>query len=192
MFINNKYTTDTSSEGFYLYIFKEYSENLRPKPIYMKIEFNHAGIGKTIPFLIPMHWSGNTTDSGGTAYNKMYPEHALNFTSTSVNSITGIDDLEELKQGIPLSYVYAQTYIPLYAVYDFDRKEYGYVFDDRYVKQDENGILNLNLFEMKIMNESQHPTEEELVNIRRNQQIRAIVNVNRRQFDIRAFNYEVE
>ena len=190
--VDNKYVTDTSSEGFYIYIFREYAEKLHPKPIYMKIEFNHAGIGKTIPFLIPMHWSGNTTDSGGTAYNKMYPEHALNFTSTSVNSITGIDDLEELKQGIPLSYVYAQTYIPLYAVYDFDRKEYGYVFDDRYVKQDENGVLNLNLFEMKIMNESQHPTEEELVNIRRNQQIRAIVNVNRRQFDIRAFNYEVE
>lgn len=190
--VDNKYITNTSSEGFYIYIFREYAEKLHPKPIYMKIEFNHAGIGKTIPFLIPMHWSGNTTDSGGTAYNKMYPEHALNFTSTSANSITGIDDLAELRQGIPLSYVYAQTYIPLYAVYDFDRKEYGYVFDDRYVRQDENGVLNLNLFEMKIMNESQHPTEEELVNIRRNQQIKAIVNVNRRQFDIRAFNYEVE
>ena len=39
----------------------------------MKIEFNHAGIGKMIPFIIPMHWSGNTTDSGETGYNKMYP-----------------------------------------------------------------------------------------------------------------------
>ena len=150
----------------------------------MKIEFNHAGIGKTIPFLIPMHWSGNTTDSGGTAYNKMYPERSLNLRNQ--------EDDNELRNGIPLSYVYAQTYIPLYAVYDFDRKEYGYVFDDRYVTQDENGVLNLNLFEMKIMNESQRPTEEELINIRKNQQIRAIVNVNRRQFDIRAFNYEVE
>ena len=122
----------------------------------------------------------------------MYPEHALNFTSTSANSITGIDDLEELKQGIPLSYVYAQTYIPLYAVYDFDRKEYGYVFDDRYVRQDENGVLNLNLFEMKIMNESQHPTEQELINISKNQQIRAIINVNENQFNKKSFNYEVE
>ena len=182
--VNNKYITDTSSEGFYIYIFREYAEKLHPKPIYMKVEFNHAGIGRTIPFLIPMHWGGNTTDSGGTAYNKMYPDRPL--------SLVDSEDEKELKRGIPLSYVYAQTYIPLYAVYDFDRKEYGYVFDDRYVRQDENGVLNLNLFEMKIMNESQHPTEEELVNIRRNQQIRAIVNVNRRQFDIRAFNYEVE
>ena len=42
------------------------------------------------------------------------------------------------------------------------------------------------------MNESQHPTEEELVNIRRNQQIRAIINVNERQFNKNSFNYEVE
>jgi hypothetical protein len=146
-----------------------------------------------IPFLIPMHWSGNTTDSGETGYNKMYPHHALKLSGdTEINEITNLTDLDELKRGFPLSYVYAQTYIPLYAVYDFDRKEYGYVFDDRYVRQDENGVLNLNLFEMKIMNESQQPTEEELVNIRRSQQIRAIVNVNRRQFDIKAFNYEVE
>ena len=54
--IDNKYATDTSSEGFYLYIFREYSENLHPKPIYMKIEFNHAGIGRTIPFIVPMKW----------------------------------------------------------------------------------------------------------------------------------------
>ena len=182
--VDNKYVTDTSSEGFYIYIFREYAEKLHPKPIYMKIEFNHAGIGKTIPFIIPMHWSGNTTDSGGTAYNKMYPERSLNLRSK--------EDEDELKKGIPLSYVYAQTYIPLYAVYDFEKKEYGYVFDSRYVKQDENGVLNLNLFEMKIMNESQNPTEEELVNIRRNQQIRAIINVNERQFNKNSFNYEVE
>ena len=50
--MNNKHVTDTSSEGFYLYIFREYAEKLHPKPIYMKIEFNHAGIGKQIPFLI--------------------------------------------------------------------------------------------------------------------------------------------
>lgn len=191
--VDNKYNTDTSSEGFYAYIFREYAENLHPKPIYMKIEFNHAGVGRTIPFLIPMHWSGNTTDSGGTAYNKMYPEHALRFTSTSANSITGIDDLEELKQGIPLSYVYAQTYIPLYAVYDFDRKEYGYVFDSRYVTQDDDGVINLNLFELKVMNESNEIVNDVMLNdIKLNMPIRAIININEEQFNKNSFNYEVE
>ena len=186
--IDNKYVTDTSSEGFYIYMFREYSEKLHPKPIYMKIEFNHAGIGKTIPFLIPMHWDGNKTDRKSPEYNKMHPIRRLTLNSSM--------DEEELKNGIPLSYVYAQMYIPLYAVYDFEKKEYGYVFDDRYVVEDENGILNLNLFELKIKDESQEKLVERddprLIDIKRNQQIKAVINVNTKQFDIKAFNYEVE
>jgi|GEM_PF-2561659 len=189
--VDNKYVTDTSSEGFYIYIFREYAEKLHPKPIYMKIEFNHAGIGKTIPFIIPMHWSGNTKNSDGTAYNKMYPERPL--------SLTSLEDEDELKRGIPLSYVYAQTYIPLYAVYDFNRKEYGYVFDDRYVTQDDDGVINLNLFELKVMNESDEeidPDKEEgkklLNDIKLNRPRRAIINVNEKQFNKKSFNYEVE
>ena len=132
--INNKYITDTSSEGFYIYMFREYAEKLHPKPIYMKVEFNHAGIGKTIPFVVPMKWSGET-DS-----DEVYPISAYTLAN-----------LEELKRGIPLSWVYGQSYIPLYAVYDFKNKEYGYVFDKRYVKVDNNGTVTLNLFEIKIM-----------------------------------------
>ena len=176
--------TDTSSEGFYAYIFREYAENLHPKPIYMKIEFNHAGIGKMIPFLIPMHWTGNTTNSGETGYNKMYPEHALKLSND--------DDFRELLSGTPLSYTYAQSYIPLYAVYDFEKKEYGYVFDSRYVEQDSGGTLNLNLFEMKIANEKKTPTEKELNDIKRNLQERAIININENQFNKNAFNIETE
>jgi hypothetical protein len=197
--VDNKYVTDTSSEGFYAYIFREYAEKLHPKPIYMKIEFNHAGIGKMIPFIIPMHWSGNTTDSGKTGYNKMYPEHALMMSSTSANSITELNDLDELKKGIPLSYAYAQEYIPLYAVYDFEKEEYGYVFDSRYVEQDSGGTINLNLFEMKIMNESDEVIDEDteegkkkLNDIKRNLQERAIININENQFNKNAFNIETE
>ena len=83
----------------------------------------------------------------------MYPEHALKLSND--------DDFRELLSGTPLSYTYAQTYIPLYAVYDFEKKEYGYVFDSRYVEQDSGGTLNLNLFEMKIMNESDEVIDED-------------------------------
>ena len=196
--VDNKYLTDTSSEGFYVYIFREYAEKLHPKPIYMKIEFNHAGIGKMIPFIIPMHWSGNREYSGQTGYNKMYPDHALKLSND--------DDFKELLSGTPLSYVYAQGYIPLYAVYDFEKEEYGYVFDNRYVEQDENGVLNLNLFEMKVMNESDEKIEinqktgepidpkqkRKLNDIKHNLQERAIINVNQKQFNKNAFNIETE
>lgn len=135
--INNKYITDTSSEGFYIYMFIEYAEKLHPKPIYMKVEFNHAGIGKTIPFVVPMKWSGET-DS-----DEVYPISAYTLAN-----------LEELKRGIPLSWVYGQSYIPLYAVYDFKNKEYGYIFDERYVNIDDDGTVTLNLFEIKIMEDN--------------------------------------
>jgi hypothetical protein len=181
LIVDNKYKTDTSSEGFYAYIFREYSENLHPKPIYMKIEFNHAGIGKVIPFLIPMKWE----EKEGTKTNKMIPTRSLQFKEEG--------DLEEMKKGCPLSYVYAQTYIPLYAVYDFVKKEYGYIFDERYVKIEDDGSLNLNVFEMKIMDESQvRVSDEEREDIKTNKQIKAVINVNPKQFDKKSFNYEVE
>ena len=122
----------------------------------------------------------------------MYPEHALMMSSTSANSITELNDLDELKKGIPLSYAYAQEYIPLYAVYDFEKEEYGYVFDSRYVEQDSGGTINLNLFEMKIANENTTPTQEELDDIKRNSQERAIININENQFNKNAFNIETE
>lgn len=131
--IKNKYESETSSEGFYLYIFKEYSEQLHPKPIYMKVEFNHAGFGKTLPFIVPMNQDG---ENG-------YPTTRMSLTN----------DLDKLKAGVPLRNVYGQSYIPLYAVYDYKDNEYAYVFDPRYVTV-KDGVVTLNLYELKIMDES--------------------------------------
>lgn len=180
--IKNKYATDTSSEGFYLYIFREYSENLRPKPIYMKIDFNHAGIGRTIPFIIPMKWTGSTENE-----NEMLPYRRLTLDNTQdVNLETGKYEpshLEILKRGYPLSYIYAQTYIPLYAVYDFKNKKYVYVFDHRYVSDSEvdGSKITLNLFELKIMDEKT-ATNEARAQVRNNNVERANIDVNTSQF----------
>jgi G3E family GTPase len=168
--IKNKYATDTSSEGFYLYIFREYSENLHPKPIYMKVEFNHAGVGRTIPFIVPMKWTEPTEESN----NEVYPVSALTLSG---------DDLNYLKEGYPLSYVYAQTYIPLYAVYDFKNRQYVYVFDERYIKRDEEtNKVKLNMFEIKIKDEKE-ATAESRAEVRNNNIVRANINVNTLQFN---------
>lgn len=133
--ITNKYDTDTSSEGFYIYMFKEYSENLHPREIFMKVEFNHAGIGATIPFIKPMSWKEDPT------LHIQYPSSEL-----AVGSVG-------MMQGVELEKKNAQDYIPLYAVYDFKNKEYSYVFDKRYVSVDD-GVASLNLFELKLKDES--------------------------------------
>ena len=165
--IDNKYATDTSAEGFYLYIFREYSENLHPKPIYMKVEFNHAGVGRTIPFIVPMKWKAKEDGNP----NELFPDKRLTLFR---------DDLSDLKKGYPLSFVYAQTYIPLYAVYDFKNKEYAYVFDDRYVTIDEHNSLILNLFELKVATE-EYADDQELnrdrADVRNNNIRRAVIDV---------------
>lgn len=173
--ISNKYETETSSEGFYIYMFKEYSENLHPKPIYMKVEFNHAGIGRTIPFIVPMKWEE--------AGNNKVPTRTL----TLIDGTSDDDkDLTELKKGIKLEDVYAQSYIPLYAVYDFKNKEYGYVFDERYVtikknETDEHEKAVLNLFELKVMDD-QTTSENIQKDITYRKQKTAIINVNPNMF----------
>ena len=139
--ITNKYDTDTSSEGFYIYMFKEYSENLHPREIFMKVEFNHAGIGTTIPFIKPMRW----WNKGGSS-KTWFPEKELS-----------LSDKDEMKQGVELEKKNAQDYIPLYAVYDFKNKEYVYVFDKRYVTVND-GVASINLFELKLRDESNDST----------------------------------
>ena len=138
--IFNKYDTDTSSEGFYIYMFKDYSKKLYPKQIFMTVEFNHAGVGLSLPFIKPMSWSKEGDNK------ELTPKRPLGL---------GSDDLKELKDGILLEQKYAQDYIPMYGVYDFKNKEYAYVFDNRYVDvNEEEGVANLNLFELKIKDES--------------------------------------
>ena len=180
LIINNKYETDTSSEGFYLYMFKEYSENLHPKPIYMKVEFNHAGVGRTIPFIIPMHWKTEDEYYNNNNVHILSPERRLRLSAAT--------DVIEMENGYPLSQVYAQTYIPLYAVYDFKNKEYAYVFDERYITppSDNNGRAVLNLFELKIRNEdTSTDTEREYVTL--GIPDRAIININTEQFNTKHF-----
>ena len=63
--VNDEYDTTRSGEGFNLYLFRQDApiEN-EWQDIYMKVEFNHAGYGRTVPFIF---WkkggeTGSTTD----------------------------------------------------------------------------------------------------------------------------------
>ena len=65
--VKNKNTSTASSEGFYLYLWKD-NESVLPQDLYMKVEFNHAGYGRTIPFMMPywdkQKWNKNNENSG--------------------------------------------------------------------------------------------------------------------------------
>ena len=59
--VKNKNTSTASSEGFYLYLWKD-NESVLPQDLYMKVEFNHAGYGRTMPFIMP-YWDKQKWDN---------------------------------------------------------------------------------------------------------------------------------
>ena len=80
--VKNKYNTDKSSEGFYLYLFNnEVEAGEGQKDIYMKVEFNHAGYGRTLPMLKP-----KTDDSGKIKSVNMKEYYAQQYIKFGVKS----------------------------------------------------------------------------------------------------------
>ena len=51
--VTDKFSSNKSSEGFYFYTYKSNDGGVYPSEIYMRVEFNHAGYGRTIPFMMP-------------------------------------------------------------------------------------------------------------------------------------------
>ena len=139
--VKNRYESHESAEGFYLYIFKEYCERLHEEPIYMKIDFNHAGEGRTVNFTIPFKIE---TDGNG---NDVY--ELLDFSQNSV-------DIEDFEKGIGLNELYKYVYIPMESVYDFDKKRYCYYMPDwlRMGCEENPSVMKFNLYEIKIKDES--------------------------------------
>lgn len=133
--VKNRYESEESAEGFYLYIFKNYCEKLHEKTIYMKVEFNHAGEGRTVNFVMPMKYDED--------YNPELMELEPNGT-----------DLEDFKKGYPLKELYEHLFIPINIVYDDKNNRYSYYLPEGLVKHDEKGIMKFNLYELKIKDES--------------------------------------
>ena len=139
--VKNRYETEESAEGFYLHIFKEYCEKLHEKTIYMKVEFNHAGQGRTINFVMPFKYNA----SGEPELMELDPSGG---------------DLEEFKKGYPMRELYEHLFIPINIVYDEKNKRYTYYLPNGLAKNEgENGkemesIMKFNLYELKIKDES--------------------------------------
>lgn len=133
--VKNMLESAESSEGFYLYLFREFNEGLHEKEIYMTVEFNHAGYGRTIKFMQP-----HNIDNKGNY-------RMVNFADNN--------DKEAFMKGISLNKIYDYLYIPIKVKYDFDNKKYLYYLPDWLTKyNDQEGIMRFNLYELKIADES--------------------------------------
>lgn len=134
MSISDKYSSDKSSEGFYLYLWKDNMNGTVPTDIYMKVEFNHAGYGRTIPFMCPF------TDTSSIHPFKTFK----NIQSDWSDENNGYDIKKYLKY----------SYIHFKYKYDKDTNRHIYYLDDSFygptVRFKDNSIT-LNLYEAKIV-----------------------------------------
>lgn len=130
--VKDKNTSKSSSEGFYLYLWKE-DETPIPQDIYMKVEFNHSGFGRTIPFMMPY-----SENSDGEKSIKSFQKI--------------VDDFTNPEQAYTMSDYLKYSYIHLKYVYDVENQKHRYFIDPQtygtQVSQDNELIINL--YEAKI------------------------------------------
>lgn len=131
--VKNKYSNKKCSEGFYAYLFpNELTENAH-KTIYMKIEFNHAGYGKTIPMMLPT----TSTTEGLRVISPKDNNFPLNFSIKTNNGQINYD-FEKYQN---------YNMIPIEIWYDNVLKDYVYSFpfvDGR------GGKIVLNIYEPRV------------------------------------------
>lgn len=148
--VKNKYDTTKSSEGFYLYLFPNEVEGKNAsRTIYMKVEFNHAGYGKTIPMMLPRDiFKKNSDNSVRIEYNNS--NYVLN--STSDNFPTSFLHMESFgdDEGVAMDIErYTDSImIPVNIIYDKTLKSYLYYFP-WYNRANENKIV-INLWEPRV------------------------------------------
>ena len=121
--VYDRYYMDKSSEGFYVYLYPDNIEELLNKTIYLKVEFNHAGYGQTLPLI--------------------YPNKNNKPLSFGNNFPTSLID----KNG-SLSEFYRQLYIPVTLTYD--NKDGGYKYYFNMTNKVSNDEITINLYEPKI------------------------------------------
>lgn len=140
--VEDKYSSDGSSEGFYLYLWKDNDGGVVPTDIYMKVEFNHAGYGRTIPFMMPF-WDKKKYASKPNGRIKTFKEIVGDW-----NNDTGSDGEYGIKQYLKYAYIhfkYQYDKATNRHIYYLDDEEYG----EKSVHFDDNAIT-LNLYEAKI------------------------------------------
>lgn len=155
--IKDKYNSATSSEGFYLYLWRDNDNGIIPSDLYMKVEFNHAGYGRTIPFMMP--YEDKDGDNKGKI--KTFKEIVEDWSP-----IKNEDKNKDKYVGYGIKRYLKYSYIHLKYQYDtVDKRHVYYVDTDLYKGTDKSiyGIDNtmkFDLYEAKINFDSEITVNE--------------------------------
>ena len=125
----NKFNSSASSDGFYAYLFDTTVQGSNYTQLYLKVEFNNAKTGKTVPFI----WPGETNNSGD-GYT-LIGDYNSDITITDTrNGKNGSKWLKKCPQNFIEDTSYGSQpkmvellnslYIPIGVKYNFITKEY--------------------------------------------------------------------
>lgn len=135
--VEHPYLSNNSSEGFNLYLWADNDVTAVPESIYMKVDFNHAGYGRTIPFMAP-YWD-TTIDK-----NPDGTPHLPGFKTN--NEI--IKDWENGGYGIQKYMRY--SYIRFNYVFDKENNKHVYYLSTDHYGEIYGNELNINLYEARV------------------------------------------
>lgn len=147
--VEDKYHSEGSSEGFYIYLWRNILDGLMTEEekrkgltLYMKVEFNHAGYGRAVPFMMP-YWDKKKWKSKEGI--KRFDEIVNDW-----NNKNGTDGQYGARQYSKFSY------IKLNIKYDENKGNYIYCLSDEYYgkssteKTDDNSLI-INLYEANMV-----------------------------------------
>lgn len=161
--VRDKFQSDASSDGFYLYLWKDNESGVIPSDIYMKVEFNHAGYGRTIPFMMPF-WDPVKFEK---VTDKPLKERGIKTFKEILNDWNSIKDENEIwrnegnitdgqygaRQYMKYSYIhfkYKYDKIHKQHIYYLDDEFYGTNPEDGGVHYQDN-VMTINLYEAKMI-----------------------------------------
>lgn len=129
--VMNKFVSNNSSEGFYLYMWDNTENKTAPMDLYLKVEFNHAGYGRTIPMMAP--YRDSSTNRGFKTNNEIINDWTLPNTGYGIVKYN------------------RYSYIHLKSKYDINTNRRIYYLDpDTYGIAKDGNIININLYEARI------------------------------------------
>lgn len=161
--IKDKYNSTTSSEGFYLYLWRDNDNGIIPSDLYMKVEFNHAGYGRTIPFMMP--YKDKDDDGKEKGEIKTFKEIVKDWSPIK-NEDKNENENKDKYVGYGIKRYLKYSYIHLKYQYDtVDKRHVYYVDTDLYKGTDKSiyGIDNtmkFDLYEAKINFDSEVTVNE--------------------------------
>ena len=145
--IEDRNNGEASSEGFYLYRWKENynppvsAEDCSGETLYMRVEFNHAGYGRVVPFMMP-YKDGSDGNVGVKGFDEI------------------LDDWKGDKKGYNLSDYRNYAYIRIKTKYDNVSRQYFYYPDDATYGEeacyDGDSALVFNLYEGRIAGQAEN------------------------------------